>query len=250
MGFMPQADYRTLEAGLAHTWNRGRGHWFTTLNIGTDYLLEKDHDDNTLSRAVSFNLNYKGPAQSFLNLTANFGKQTFAGIEFDDNKLLFNAGYRPSGSLFFVVNGAYGDGIDFTNMQQGNRFMIEGFVRYKMGRHLELLLDHQFERFNVDAGRLYTANISYVRFVYHFNRRIFLRTILKYYHYKYNTELYISPTNPRYENLFTQFLFSYELNPRTVVFIGYSDDHFGYDPIPLTQANRTVFVKIGYALVL
>ncbi|MCP5105934.1 MAG: carbohydrate binding family 9 domain-containing protein [bacterium] len=250
MGFMPQADYRTLDLGVNHTWNGKRGHWFTTLNVGTGYYLEKDHDNNPLYKGVSFVLNYKGPAQSFLNMTGHIGKRTFGGIEFDYNRLVFNAGYRPSGNIFFVVNGFYGDGIDFGNLFGGNQFMIEGFVRYKVGRHLELLLDHQFERFNVDAGRLYTANITYLRFVYHFNRRFFLRAIVKYYDYQYNSALYTYPRDPEFQNVFTQFLFSYRINPRTVLFLGYSDDHYGYEHIPLTQSNRTVFAKIGYALVL
>jgi len=56
--------------------------------------------------------------------------------------------------------------------------------------------------------------------------------------------------DPQRRRLFVQFLFSYKINPRTVLFLGYTDDYYGFRGIPLTQNNRTFFLKIGYALVL
>jgi hypothetical protein len=54
--------------------------------------------------------------------------------------------------------------------------------------------------------------------------------------------------DPKSESLFSQFLFSYKINPQTVFFLGYSDDYYGDQNFWLTQTNRTVFCKIGYAL--
>ena len=34
----------------------------------------------------------------------------------------------------------------------------------------------------------------------------------------------------------------------TVFFLGYSDNHFGNQDYRITQKNRTLFTKIGYAL--
>jgi hypothetical protein len=122
--------------------------------------------------------------------------------------------------------------------------------QYNVGRHLYVSFDHVFERLKVDAGRLYSANLSNLRMVYQFNRRIFLRAILQYANYNYNTSLYSITIDPLFRHLFSQFLFSYKINPRTVLFLGYSDDHYGYLDIPLTTSNRTFFLKIGYALVI
>ena len=49
------------------------------------------------------------------------------------------------------------------------------------------------------------------------------------------------------QTVFTQFLFSYKLNPQTVLFIGYSDNYLGMTNIDVTQTNRTFYVKLGYA---
>ena len=55
---------------------------------------------------------------------------------------------------------------------------------------------------------------------------------------------------PRSRMLSSQVLFSYKVNPQTVVYLGYSDNHFGDRHIDLTQNDRTLFAKIGYAFVL
>ncbi len=250
LGFMPQADFRNLKLGGSHTWNRKAGHWFNVLTIGSNYQVEKDHDNNPLYNGIAFNLNYNGPVQSVVNFTTNLGKRTYQGIEFNENYVTINSTIVPSRVVNFFVYGLVGDGIDFDNMQAGNQLQFQVFMDYKLGPHFQLRLDHKFERFNVKGGRLYTANASYFRFLYLFNRRAFLRAILKYVDYKYNTDLYSFPIDPRNKHLFCQFLFSYEINPQTVLFLGYSDDYYGYQNIPLIQTNRTFFLKIGYALVL
>ena len=50
--------------------------------------------------------------------------------------------------------------------------------------------------------------------------------------------------------LFTQFLFSYKVNPQTVLYLGYSDNSVGTDRFGLLRADRTFFVKAGYAWLL
>ena len=56
-----------------------------------------------------------------------------------------------------------------------------------------------------------------------------------------------------FDGLFNQFLFSYKLNPRTALFIGYADNRQNdidpLDPTELIQTDRTLFAKIGYAWV-
>ena len=109
-------------------------------------------------------------------------------------------------------------------------------------------MDHLVEKLNVDGGRLYTANLSNMKLVYQFSARTFLRTILQYADIQYNPELYTMPQVPRFKHLFSQILFSYKMNPQTVLFLGYSDDYYGIHQVK--QNNRTFFLKIGYALVL
>jgi hypothetical protein len=62
--------------------------------------------------------------------------------------------------------------------------------------------------------------------------------------------MYEDEIDPISKRLFTQLLFSYKVNPRTVVYLGYSDNHRAYHDVVFTQSNRSVFMKISYAWVL
>lgn len=252
LGRTYQVDYNYIFGGVRYTMRRDPGHWYTKINSVVSYQHENDHDDhNLLNKALTLQLDYEGPWQSFLNLMVNIGKRGYMGGLFKENFLVFSAGIRPSGSFSLAIHGAYGDQIDYTNVQAGNRIRINPIVQYKMGRHLFVGVDHVYEELKVNAGRLYTANLSNLSLVYQFNRRTLLRTTLQYAHYNYNTELYSFNIDPKFSHLFSQVLFSYKINPRTVLFLGYSDDFYGYNYMPgLKQNNRTLFLKIGYALVL
>ena len=86
--------------------------------------------------------------------------------------------------------------------------------------------------------------------IYQFGKRAFFRAILQYKDYDFNAENYLYPIDPEYKYFFTQFLFSYKINPQTMLFLGYSDDNYGFSYVPLIRTSRTLFLKIGYAFML
>jgi hypothetical protein len=102
---------------------------------------------------------------------------------------------------------------------------------------------------DVNEGWLYTSTIGQLAASWQFNPRCFVRMILQHVDNKFNPALYSDGRGPEYQNLFSQLLFSYKLNPRTVLFFGYSDSSFATQDYGLTQADRTIFAKIGYAWV-
>jgi len=106
------------------------------------------------------------------------------------------------------------------------------------------------QQLDVEGGKLFEANLSQLRLIYNFNVRTFVRGIFQWQDIERNPDLYTFEVEPTTETLFTQLLFSYKLNARTVLFAGYSDNHLGVENVDLTQTNRTFFFKIGYAWVL
>ena len=50
--------------------------------------------------------------------------------------------------------------------------------------------------------------------------------------------------------MLTQLLCSYKLNPQTLIFVGYSENRTTEDFLDLTQKDRRLFVKFGYAWVM
>jgi len=92
--------------------------------------------------------------------------------------------------------------------------------------------------------------------VYQFSVRMFARAIVQYLDVKRDPSLYpecvagACDLEPRQENPFGQFLFSYELNPRTALFAGYTENRFGLQTTDLVTTDKTFFLKLGYAWVL
>ncbi len=120
-------------------------------------------------------------------------------------------------------------------------------VEFKIGRHIEGEIEHTYQVFDVEGGELFEANLTEARFLYHFNRRSFVRAIVQYRAIDRNGELYTFDVAERVRDFFAQFLFSYKLNPQTALLVGYADDRLGVGEIDLTQTSRSFFVKVGYA---
>jgi len=77
--------------------------------------------------------------------------------------------------------------------------------------------------------------------------RTFVRGIVQYRSVSRNLAKYTVPVGESDEGLFGQFLFSYKVNPQTVVFVGYSENQAGTESFDLVRSDRTFFVKLGYA---
>jgi hypothetical protein len=190
-----------------------------------------------------------GPQQSVVDLTARIGKRTFAGLEFNNNRFSIHSEMQP-GLFVLGFNGTFGDQVDFVNIRQAKVINLNPIIEYKAVPHLVTRIDHAFEQLTVDGARLYTANITNFQAIYFLNRRAFFRGILQHVHYDFNMDLYSIVFDNVQKQFFTQFIFSYRINPQTVLYLGYSDNYDGNQEFNLIRNNRALFLKIGYALVL
>ncbi len=250
LGFMPRGDFTHLAGGLSRTWWGDDKDWFSEIRLGGDWDLTEDQSGQLLEEEVEFNLEIVGPMQSRLWLELGSRDQFFDGVTFDSlNSYSTWFEVRPSGRFWFGMFTGYGDAVDFANTRPGTRLFWEPGIRLNLGLRLRLDLDHDLQRFEVDEGKLFEANLTQLRLVYQINVRTFVRTIFQYRDVERNPDLYVDEVDARTERLFSQFLFSYKLNPQTVLFVGYADNREGDQLVDLTERNRTLFFKFGYAFV-
>jgi hypothetical protein len=175
--------------------------------------------------------------------------EVYNGVEFDQKLFHVCGGLRPVPEMNVHLSTNFGDRVDYSNTRAGDYLTLGAYVDYNVSRHLFADFGQSFERLDVSGGRLYTAYVSELSLVYHFNVRTFLRVILQYADTQLNPALYTFEVPPEDDHLFSQILFSYKVNPRTVFYLGYTDDYYGDHEVKLTQANRTFFTKLGYAWV-
>ncbi|NIM15608.1 MAG: hypothetical protein GTO45_26825 [Candidatus Aminicenantes bacterium] len=247
LGYMPQVNFRRASVNTGYAWIGKKKSWYRQLVLGGQYTYMEDQQGGLINSGGSISLTYDGPLQSTVLFEVRQKRETLLGQEFDQFQVVFYGGMKPIGNLEFDFNGVFGDRIDYDNVRLGKRVTLVPAITLKPNRHMRLLLSHTFEQLNVDNARLYTANISQLTGVYHFNVRTFLRAILQYVDYDFNVDNYLFPKIPEIKSMYTQFLFSYEINPRTVLFLGYNDSYLGRWNYDLTRKNRTFFVKVSYA---
>jgi hypothetical protein len=246
-GFIPRVDVKTSEAQvLRRVWSDG-DDWYDQLIFGARGTYVSDQSGLKTGQSLRVFADYVGPRQTVVELGAVQGDERFRGTLDSVDRVFGAFQMKPSGDLGFLVEVEAGDAIDFNNDRQGEVFQVHPQFELRVGRNFNIRLDHVRQTLDVDAGELFTADLSQMIAVYQFNVRAFVRAIVQYQQVDRNGDLYGFPVDEETEDLFTQLLFSYELNPQTVLFVGYTDNRFGFDQVDLTQVDRTFFVKLGYA---
>ncbi len=250
LGYYPRVGYRNVEGGLYYTWNASQGQWWSMFRTGSELNYFEDQDGKLLYKSASLWLSYSGTMQSSLYIRGWRDREAYNRREFDLTYFLIEGSFWPTSNLQLYALTIYGDQVDYANTRLGNRLRIMPQLSYNLGKHLRLSLNHNYERMTVQDAHLYTANISQLSAIYQFNVRTFFRALIQYVDYDYNPSNYLFDIDSRNKRVLTQLLFSYKINPRTVLFIGYSDNYLGSQDFGLTQFDRTFFVKLGYAWVL
>jgi len=247
-GFQPMADFRRYAAGFSRHWWGDSNNWYTRISTGGSFTYRERASTSTLAeRNSALSLSYSGPKESHLGLVLSSGDRVFSEKLFSTDFWHLFSSIRPSRNLFLFLFASRGDWIDFSAVEPAKRFNFGPTLSISSGRHLSLDLSWDYSDLKRAEGRVYTARISSLRSVYQFNLHCFFRVILQYVQLDENPVLSPGIIFPRSEDLFTQLLFSYKLNARTVFFLGYSDRSLGTDDYSLTRANQSVFAKIGYS---
>jgi len=253
-GFMPRVDTRSGQAMVQKTWWAPQpGQWYSFMNAGILASRTEDLDGTLTDERVQLVGGYSGPMQSNVNVALAMRKELHAGTLFENLGAAF-IGFeiRPSGMATVGFGSELSKTIDYGAGQEGTQITAGPRAELKLGRHLNLNLQHSYRRLERDGDQAFTANLSQLRAVYNFNVRTFFRAIIQYQNIRRDPEKYLPSINRETSSLFTQFLFSYKVNPQTVLFLGYSDNAEGmltsdFARTDLTRNQKTFFLKLGYA---
>ncbi len=246
LGFMPKVDYRELEGGLSYKWIRNQG-WWSQIQVGSSFEYSEDQESGFLYRMNSLNFYFRGAMQTYFMFYAYRIRESYQGRNFPQWSAEAYLQMQLAANLQFFLTANFGDRIDYANVRPGERLQVNPVLTLNVGKRLAFQIDHNYERMSVNDRELYTANISQGSVIYHLNARMFFRVIAQYVDYDYNAGNYIFTVDPEYKHFFSQLLLSYKLNPRTVLFLGYTDNARGNQVYALARSDRTVFMKVSYS---
>jgi hypothetical protein len=254
-GFVPRVDMRRgLATVFRQIWGRP-GSWFNLIRLGLQGLLTYDHAGTLTDRGLVVGLAYNGQLESLVNVHGNFMRTFYLGQYFDTVSGDLTLRIRPFSGSEFGFTAVAGQDVDYSNARTADVLAFGPQASLNLGRHFNIGASHNYERLSLAGSTIYTANLTQARFIYNFNVRAFVRAIVQYSDLERDPAMYLFPVDGRSRRLFTQFLFSYKLNARTVLFLGYSDNSLGgnfeyslgRDLVDVTRIDRTFFLKIGYA---
>ncbi|NBB84955.1 MAG: hypothetical protein GVY12_01870 [Bacteroidetes bacterium] len=246
-GFFPRVDTRTGELqAIRAIW--GDNHaWFSSISLGVNAKRTYRYNGALTDQHLIFLTTYRGPLQSVFHLQLNLKKDRFAETVYSRTSLISMARVQPTGALGLEILSLAGDEVDFANQRLGSYFRIDPKLTWKLGRRVSLSANYSMQQLHADGARVFTERLVQTRLLYHFSVRAFVRATMQYRSVDRNVANYTTPVDARMTKVFRQLLFSYTLNPQSVVFIGYSDNMRGSDDFGLIQMDRSYFLKLGYA---
>jgi hypothetical protein len=248
-GFIPRVDIRDTSAQVIRTLRGKPGGWYSRWQFLAASSYIQNHEGEVTDRDADLVASYEGPLQSQITvgLRPNF-VETFRGVHYDNFRQDMTLAIRPSGNLGLSLYMRRGEVIDFANQRQAHLLLLHPIVDFRFGRHVFGNLDYINQEFTFRGDRYLEAALTQATLRYHLNVRAYVRAIAQYRQVDRVPSRFNNPrVPPQEEDLLTQLLFSYKLNPQTVLLVGYSDFSLGNQEIDLTRTARTFFLKIGYA---
>jgi hypothetical protein len=247
-GFIPQVDVVSGALQVGRTFWGTETSWYSRFRVLASTVHTETQAGELFEDSYNFDLIYEGPRQSFVQLGVRPNRERFAGTTYDDVRADLRMSIRPTGDFFAELFLRGGEIVDIVNARQSEFLRVVPKVEFNLGPRFSGAAEHLHEEFWIDDGTFLQADLSQATLRYFLNVRTFFRAIVQYQRIERDLALYeVAGLAAEEEDLFTQLLFSYKLNPQTVLFAGYSDTRLGGESIDLTQAERTFFLKVGYA---
>lgn len=247
VGFIPQVGYLQVNPEFVYTWYGPEHAWYQRWGLGG--FLTWYHQTGAgpvLQRETQVFAYAHLLDQTDVQLGAQRNDVYVNGTTFSLDQAVLSASTQPTAWLSAQLDGTVGDGVDYEGKRRGTLLSLSPQISLAAGSHLQVDLVSAFERLNVAAGHLYTAQLYDLRVSWHFTSHTFVRAIAQEQDIRRNTSLYPPATENRTRTLATQWLFGYELNPWTSLYAGFSNGYLGTGNAGITQERRTFFVKASY----
>jgi hypothetical protein len=237
-GFIPRVDVKTGEAQYQRIFYGTKQTWYAQASFGLHGLRTEDHDGTLTDQNLEAFGTLNGPLQSAYEAHIQKIKEFFRGTTFDEDRQTLSFAINPTGRIRYQLFARFGNEIDLATARLGDTVLVDTAIQLRLGKGVNFQLEALRQDLDVDGHRAFSVDIAQSRIVYQWNVRTFVRAILQYQDFE---------RGGHEKDLFGQFLFSYKINPQTVLFAGYTDSRLGEDNIQITQTDRSFFMKIGYA---
>ena len=239
--------------------------WWNKITFWVDWDILRNDERDVLEREWEYSFEIFGSRQSYFYLVYINRDEVGARL---DKSVLDVTGNTSSfdikrwesyfelqlfSNVFISGDISLGDRIDFNNNRKGTQRRINSNIEYNISDHLKATLNYDWNFLKADGEEVFTTNVADLRIDYNFDLRHALKFSLIHTKIERNlaNQPAILPENlPDSERieLSTQLIYSYQVNPQSVIFAGYSDGALADDQIVNVRRNSyNVFMKFSYA---
>ena len=250
-GFISRVDIVQDRFEMNRTFYGADNAWYTDFRLGVQGGRLETADGQLINRNIQPFITFQGPMQSFGRLGAGVRKEYWNGQPYDLQGGFMFGQVRPRSGLNINMEVSRGEQIDYTNSRLADQRRVAPQIDWNATQHLLVRLRYTADRLSAkDGPTVFDAKLVDLRLTWQFNVRSFVRLTLQDQDVERNVDLYLNRlfTDPSTSSLSTQLLYSYKLNPQTVLFAGYSDNSLEDDTTrELEKTGRTLFFKLSYA---
>lgn len=246
LGFIDKVGQEKSLLGGGHSWFFD-GKAFNRLNVYADYDVTHRYDGQLLEREVEGQVSVQGPKQSNLRLHGMTRKRYWRGRLFDEHYADINANFRPTANLQLGTYVQSGTMIDQAADKTGRSTMLEVWGNADIGRGIAIDWDVTRQRMRRDGSTAFKATVVNTGGSWQFTPHQRLRLTLQGSDVKRDQTLYVASINQHSRDWAAQAVYSYKINPRTVLYAGASYGAFMDDEnLDLFGNTRSAFLKISY----
>ncbi len=246
-GFVRQTGFREAELEGGYKWYGDGDHWYTEIWVGGEWERSETQTGLLLDQRSEIKGGWDGQLQSSVFVAVADGERTFEGVFFEADEVEIWGTIRPTSWLELTAEASKGDGIDFAEVRAGDQLEIGASVRTIVGRHFKADLFLTRQELDVEGGNLFSADLTELRLIYQVNSRALVRLITQYAQIDRTPALFSELVEPSTDELFGQLLFSYKIDARTALWLGYTSNYLDEARSGLTETGNSVFFKVSYA---
>ncbi len=262
LGFIPKSDYTKDSGSIKRRfYNDDYSGFWQDMAISGHWNIQHNDNGEFIAKEISSKLVFDGPLLSLFDLTYMVAERVglrsdSTTLAIDDNTERFTehqfnlySKFRPTNRTFFSLDATLGDKIDYDNNRLGDYYKVTANATWNITNHIELDIYHTISELDADNARVYLANLTDLRFTYHFDVYSYLKLGMVYSDVDRNPHNNPNGFYTEQEKVLeTQLIYAYKLNPQTALYLGYSDSSYQDDYlVDLEREKRTFFAKFSYA---
>lgn len=253
VGFLTQVDRMGgMIRGNHILWAGEDTNWFTRWVFGGGIIYDEDLSGDLVGAIHFANFTYLGPLQTQVGATFRRRRTRIAGTVFNRDDVWSAWAIRPTGGVGLTVVTIVGKEVDLLGLRPARNLQMEPQLDFRLGRHVSGTAALRYQRLRVDRSNALEARFWEVRMAVNPSARQRLRFVAQLRDTYRDPSLYQTPVRRRQVGLFSQLLYSYQVDARTVLHVGYTDDRRGWEDgdrpaLGLAPVGRTFFVKGGIA---